>query len=144
MCDPAMRYSVLSYPSDSVAIMLENVVYLELLRRGYEVYIGQVPGGVIEFVATRQENKLYIQITLKIDSVETEEREYERLLGIRDNYPKYVLSPDEFAGGNHEGIKTMHFADFCYQVSFDVCVILINLSSYVCVYFISLRYIGFY
>jgi predicted AAA+ superfamily ATPase len=63
-------------------------------------------------VATRQGDKLYIQIAQRIDKAETEEREYGRLLGIRDNYPKYVLRTDEFAGGNHEGIKTMHVADF--------------------------------
>ena len=112
VCDPAMRYSVLGYTSDSVAAMLENVVYLELLRRGYEVCIGQALDGEIDFVATRQENKLYIQITQQIDSVKTEQREYNRLLNIRDNYPKYVLRTDEFSGGNHEGIKTMHVADF--------------------------------
>ena len=110
--DPAMRYSVLGYTSDSVAAMLENVVYLELLRRGYEVYIGQVSDGEIDFVATRQENKLYIQIAQQINNIKTEQREYSRLLNIRDNYPKYVLRTDEFAGGNHEGIKTMHVADF--------------------------------
>jgi predicted AAA+ superfamily ATPase len=110
--DPAMRHSVLGYSSDGVAAMLENVVYLELLRRGYDVYIGQVPGGEIDFVATRQAHKLYIQITRQIDGVKTEQREYGRLLDIRDNYPKYVLRMDEFAGGNHEGIKTMHVADF--------------------------------
>jgi len=118
VCDPAMRYSVLGYTSDSVAAMLENIVYLELLRRGYEIYIGQVPGGEIDFVATRQENKLYIQIAQKIDKVETEEREYGRLLNIRDNYPKYVLRTDEFAGGNHKGIKTMHVADFLLSNEF--------------------------
>jgi predicted AAA+ superfamily ATPase len=112
VCDPAMRYSVLGYTPDSVAAMLENIVYLELLRRGYDVCIGHIPGGEIDFVATRQENKLYIQIAQRIDRSETEEREYGRLLGIRDNYPKYVLRTDEFAGGNHEGIKTMHVADF--------------------------------
>jgi predicted AAA+ superfamily ATPase len=111
-CDPAMRYSVLGYTPDSVAAMLENVVYLELLRRGYEVNIGQLQGGEIDFVATRQGDKLYIQIAQRIDKAETEEREYGRLLGIRDNYPKYVLRADEFAGGNHEGIKTCHVADF--------------------------------
>ena len=118
VCDPAMRYSVLGYTSDSVAAMLENVVYLELLRRGYEVTIGQLSGGEIDFVATRQENKLYIQIAQQIDSVKTEQREYSRLLGIRDNYPKYVLRTDEFAGGNHEGIKTMHVADFLLSDEF--------------------------
>ena len=112
VCDPAMRYSVLGYTADSVAAMLENIVYLELLRRGYEVYVGQVPDGEVDFVATRQENKLYIQIARKIESEETEKREYDRLLAINDNYPKYVLRTDEFAGGNHEGIKTIHVADF--------------------------------
>jgi predicted AAA+ superfamily ATPase len=112
VCDPAMRYSVLGYTSDSVAAMLENIVYLELLRRGYDVHIGQVPGGEIDFIATRQEGKLYIQIAQRIDTVETEEREYGRLLNLRDNYPKYVLRADEFVGGNHKGIKTMHVADF--------------------------------
>ena len=116
--DPAMRYSVLGYTSDSVAAMLENVVYLELLRCGYEVFIGQVVDGEIDFVATRQENKLYIQIAQQIDSVKTEQREYSRLLNIRDNYPKYVLRMDEFAGGNHEGIKTMHVADFLLSSEF--------------------------
>lgn len=112
ICDPAMRYSVLGYTPDSVAAMLENVVYLELLRRGYDVHIGQFTDGEIDFVATKQENKLYIQITQRIDSKETEKREYGRLLSIRDNYPKYVLRTDEFAGGNYEGIKSMHVADF--------------------------------
>jgi predicted AAA+ superfamily ATPase len=116
--DTAMRYSVLGYSPDSVAAMLENVVYLELLRRGYEVYIGQVASGEIDFVATRQENKLYIQITQQIDNSKTEQREYERLLDIRDNYPKYVLRTDDFADGNHEGIQTMHVANFLLSDAF--------------------------
>ena len=57
-------------------------------------------------------NKLYIQISERIERAETEEREYGRLLSIADNYPKYVLRTDEFAGGNYKGIKTMHVADF--------------------------------
>jgi predicted AAA+ superfamily ATPase len=110
--DPAMRYSVLGYSPDSVAAMLENVVYLELLRRGYDVYIGQLSEGEIDFVATRGGDKLYVQVTQEIKSEKTEQREYERLLSVRDNYPKYVLRTDEFAGGNYEGIKSMHIADF--------------------------------
>jgi len=112
VADPAMRYSVLGYSPDSVAAMLENVVYLELLRRGYEVYIGQLTDGEIDFVATRGGDKLYVQVTQEITSEKTEHREYDRLLIVRDNYPKYVLRTDEFAGGNYEGIKSMHVADF--------------------------------
>lgn len=66
----------------------------------------------IDFVAMRQNEKIYVQVTQRIDSEKTEKREYERLLEIPDNYPKYVLRTDEYAGGNYEGVKTMHVADF--------------------------------
>lgn len=112
LADVALRYSVLGYNEDSAAASLENVVYLELLRRGYEVYIGKTPDGEVDFVATRQGEKLYVQVTQEITSEKTEKREYERLLEIHDNYPKYVLLTNDFAGGNHEGIQTMHVADF--------------------------------
>ena len=112
LADVALRYSVLGYNEDSVAASLENVVYLELLRRGYEVYIGKTPDGEVDFVATRQGEKLSVQVTQEITSEKTEKREYERLLEIHDNYPKYVLLTNDFAGGNHEGIQTMHVADF--------------------------------
>ena len=112
LADVALRYSVLGYNEDSVAASLENVVYLELLRRGYEVYIGKTPDGKVDFVATRQGEKLYVQVMQEITSEKTEKREYERLLEIHDNYPKYVLLTNDFAGGNHEGIQTMHVADF--------------------------------
>ena len=112
LADPALRYSVLGYSPDSVSAMLENVIYLELLRRGYEVYVGKLDNTEIDFIAVKQENKVYIQVAQEIGSPETERREYGRLLDIRDNYPKYVLRTDVFAGGNYEGIKTMHIADF--------------------------------
>ena len=112
LADVALRYSVLGYNTDSVAASLENIVYLELCRRGYTVNVGKIPDGEIDFVAVRQNEKLYVQVTQTISSEKTEKREYERLLDIHDNYPKYVLTTDEFAGGNYEGIKTMHIADF--------------------------------
>ena len=112
LADTALRYSVMGYNPDSVAASLENVVYLELCRRGYTVNIGKTPNGEVDFVAQRQGEKLYVQVTQEIKSAQTEQREYERLLEITDNYPKYVLRTDEFAGGNYEGIKTMHVADF--------------------------------
>ena len=95
-----------------MASSLENVVYLELCRRGYTVYIGKIPDGEVDFVAERQGEKIYVQVTQEIRSEKTERREYDRLLAIRDNYPKYVLRIDEFTGGNYEGIKSMHVADF--------------------------------
>jgi hypothetical protein len=76
------------------------------------VNVGKVPGGEIDFVAERKNEKLYIQVSQETNSEATERREYDRLLGLRDNYPKYVLRTDDFAGGNYEGIQTMHVADF--------------------------------
>ena len=112
LADVALRYSVLGYHADSVASSLENIVYLELCRRGYTVYVGKTGSSEIDFIAVRQNEKIYVQVTQEIRSEKTKEREYERLLAIHDNYPKYVLTTDNFAGGNYEGIKTMHIADF--------------------------------
>ena len=88
LADTSLRYSVLGYHSDTVASSLENVVYLELCRRGYTVYIGKIGEAEVDFVATRQNEKIYVQVTQRIDSEKTEKREYERLLEIRDNYPQ--------------------------------------------------------
>lgn len=118
LADVALRYSVLGYHADSVASSLENIVYLELCRRGYTVNVGKTSDGEIDFVAVRQNEKIYVQVTQKINSDKTEKREYNRLLEIPDNYPKFVLTTDEFAGGNYEGIKTMHIADFLLSTEY--------------------------
>ncbi len=112
LADTSLRYSVLGYSSDTVAASLENIIYLELCRRGYTVYVGKAGDGEIDFAAVRQNEKIYVQAAQSISSEKTKEREYGRLLDIRDNFPKYVLSLDNFSGGNYEGIKNMHVADF--------------------------------
>lgn len=112
LADVSLRYSVLGCTVDSVAASLENIVYLELKRRGYDVYIGKIKDKEIDFVATKQNEKIYVQVTQEIKSEKTQKREYEQLLEIRDNYPKYVVMADNFAGGNYEGIKTMNIVDF--------------------------------
>lgn len=66
LADNSLRYSVLGYNSDSISASLENVVYLELCRRGYTVHIGKTSDGEIDFVATRQNEKLYVQVTKEI------------------------------------------------------------------------------
>ncbi len=118
LADVALRYSVLGYDANSVAASLENIVYLELCRRGYTVNVGKTDGGEIDFVAERQNERLYVQVTQEIRSEKTAKREYERLLEIRDNYPKYVLTTDAFAGGNYQGIRTMHIADFLLSTEY--------------------------
>lgn len=118
LADPALRYSVLGYNADSASAMLENIVYLELLRRGYTVYVGKLEGYEIDFIATKAGEKIYVQVAHEIKSDSTREREYGRLLEIDDNYPKYVLLNDEYAGGNYQGIKTIHIADFLLSKDF--------------------------
>lgn len=112
LADPAFRYAVLGYDPNAVAATMENVIYLELLARSYAVNVGKLDSAEIDFVATKQDKKLYLQVCYAINSTETEQREYDRLLDIRDNYPKYVVRLDDLAGGNHEGIQTVHLADF--------------------------------
>ncbi len=112
LADSALQYAVLGYDPKNTAAMLENIVYLELLRREYTVNIGKLHESEIDFIAHKGNDKLYVQVTKEINSTKTEAREYDRLLEIDDNYPKYVLRTDAFAKGNHKGIKTMHIADF--------------------------------
>ena len=112
LADISLRYAVLGCTIDSVASSLENIVYLELKRRGYDVCIGKYKDKEIDFVATKQNEKIYVQVTQEIKSEKTQKREYEQLLEIKDNYPKYMVLTDDFAGGNYQGIKTMHITDF--------------------------------
>ena len=118
LSDPALRYSVLGYHVDSVAAMLENIVFLELLRRGYDVSVGKLGSYEVDFIATRREEKIYVQVAKEIRDEKTRQREYGRLLDINDNYPKYVLLDDVYAGGNYQGIKTIHIADFLLSKDF--------------------------
>ena len=112
LADLSLRHAVLGYSPDSIPALMENVIYLELLSRGYDVYVGKFADTEVDFVAMKQENKLYVQVTYEINRDDTEKREYGRLLDIKDNYPKYVVRMDDLAGGNYEGIRTMHIADF--------------------------------
>ncbi|MDR1100885.1 MAG: ATP-binding protein [Clostridiales bacterium] len=113
--DASFKHAVLGYDDTDLTGILENIVYLELCRRGYDVYVGKYNENEIDFVAERQGEKLYIQVAEEIKKQDTKDREYGNLLKIQDNYPKYVLSTGELAGGNHEGIKLMHIADWLLE-----------------------------
>ena len=94
----------------SVAAMLENIVYFELRRRGYQVYIGKNEKKEIDFVAVKRDERIYVQVCRNLP--EESDREIENLLEIIDHYPKYVVTLDELAGGNINGDKIVHVADF--------------------------------
>lgn len=114
LADTVLRHAILGFNKDSIASLLENVVYIELLRRGYDVFIGKYNDLEIDFVAEKQGEKLYIQVAQEIRSEETMNREYNNLLKIQDNYPKYVLSTQDFVA-DYEGIKSMHIADWLLE-----------------------------
>lgn len=102
LADSSLKYALLGYNPTSAASMLENIVYLELCRRGYEVYTGKDDAREIDFVGVRQNDKIYIQVCRQLP--ENSDREIGNLKLIKDNYPKYVLTLDEMAVGNIDGI----------------------------------------
>ncbi len=91
---------------------LENIVYMELLRRGYNVTIGSINGKEIDFVAEKRNEKLYIQVTYVMEKEDTISREFEPLLAIRDNYPKFVISMLDEIDMSRDGIRHMNIRDF--------------------------------
>lgn len=104
--DLGLRYFVLGRKIGDYGHILENVVYLELLRRGYDVYIGKVDDYEVDFVAINNNGKMYIQVceTLKDNENKTLERELRSLRKIEDNYEKLILTSDKIPVSNEEGI----------------------------------------
>lgn len=111
IADHGIREAVFGGNTQSIQLILENIVYMELLRRGYIVTIGRVGDKEIDFVCTRQADKIYIQVTYLLASDETISREFGVYDNIRDNYPKYVVSLDEF-DMSRNGIKHRNIRDF--------------------------------
>ena len=94
-----------------INLILENIVYLELLRRGYEVTAGRTGDKEIDFVCDKRGEKLYVQVTYLLASEETVNREFGAYDSIRDNFPKYVVSLDEL-DMSRNGIKHRNIRDF--------------------------------
>lgn len=94
--------------------IMENVVYLHLLRQGFKVDVGILRAGEIDFVATRGDKRIYVQVTYLLASDETIAREFGNLAAIKDNYPKYVVSMDPVSGGldDYPGIQHLHLREF--------------------------------
>ena len=110
LADASLKYCILGFRPQSIAAMLANIVYFELRRRGYEVYIGKNETKEIDFVAVQRDERIYIQVCRTLP--EESDREISNLLEIKDNYPKYVVTLDELATGNVNGVRIVHLADF--------------------------------
>ena len=113
LSDISFKYSQFGYNTKGIAAALENIVYLELRRRGYEVYVGKDVDKEIDFVAIHRDEKIYVQVCRELPTESN--REIDNLLKIKDNYPKYVVCMDRLAMGNENGVKLVHIADFLLQ-----------------------------
>lgn len=109
--DHGIREAIYGNNMRDIQQVLENIVYMELVRRGYEVYIGKVEQQEVDFVARTGADKCYVQVTYLLASEETVEGEFSVLEKIPDNYPKYVVSMDEIERGRN-GIKHMNIRRF--------------------------------
>lgn len=112
LVDLGLRFNVLGYRKNDISQLLENIVYLELLRKGYKVYVGKEQNREIDFIAIKRNEKLYIQVTYVLHNDKVIEREYKPLRKVEDNYPKLVLSLDKMPIGVQEGIQWMNIIDF--------------------------------
>ena len=111
IADHGIREAVFGGNMKDINLILENIVYLELLRRGYSVNVGRYGDKEIDFVCHKQDEKLYVQVTYLLASEETVQREFGIYDNIRDNFPKYVVSLDEF-DMSRNGIKHCNIRDF--------------------------------
>lgn len=110
--DISIIYATMGNRDRMISGVLENIVFLELKRRGYKVYIGKLDNTEIDFVAEKNGNKMYIQVAYKLENQQTINREFDNLLAINDQYPKYVVTMDEFWKDSIEGIQHLYITDF--------------------------------
>ena len=110
--DLSVIYALMGYRNRMISGILENVVFLELKRRGYQVFVGKLDDKEIDFIAEKQGKKIYVQVAYKLENEQTAEREFATLLAVKDQYPKYVVTMDEFWKETVEGVKHIHIADF--------------------------------
>ena len=113
LSDISLKYALLGYNRKMLDGALENIVFLELKRRGYEVYIGKNGTKEIDFIAIRRDEKIYVQVCVEIPKGSN--REVENLMEIKDHYPKYVVTLNDLDVGIENGIKIVHLTEFLLE-----------------------------
>ena len=111
MADHGIREAVYGSNLRDINLVLENIIYMEMLRRGYKIHIGKIKDKEVDFICTRQSQKIYIQVAYMLASPETIAREFGIFREIPDNYPKYVISMDEI-DMSRDGIIHCNIRDF--------------------------------
>ena len=110
--DIGMRFMLLGFRQADAGHILENTVYLELLRRGYDVYVGKVDDFEVDFVAQNSKGITYFQVALSVRDEKTLERELRPLAAIRDHYPKIILTLDDDPEMHYDGIRRINARDW--------------------------------
>lgn len=110
--DLGIRHIEIGYRDNDIGQLLENVVFNELLVRGYDVYVGKEGEREIDFIANKGQNRIYIQVAYLLATPDVINREYRSLLAVKDAYPKIVLSMDKLPQGPREGVKHQYLLDF--------------------------------
>lgn len=110
LADVSFRYALFGYNRKMLDGVMENIVYLELRRRGYDVYVGKNNTKEIDFIAIHKDEKIYVQVCVQIP--ENSNCEVGNLMEIRDHYPKYVVTLNEMDVGIENGIRIVHLRDF--------------------------------
>lgn len=110
--DIGLRNYLLGFRDRDTGHALENIVYFELMRRGYDVVIGKIDNAEVDFIATKADDKLYVQVTESMTSETVRNRELAPLMKIRDNYEKIILSLDTGLENSFEGIKSLNVLDW--------------------------------
>ena len=113
--DIGIRNKLIGLRNTDYGHVLENIVYLELLRRGYEVTIGKIGSLEVDFVASKPNEKIYYQVSATIMDEKTRERELRPLESISDNYPKYILTMDQTVFNDYSGIRVKNIIDFLLE-----------------------------
>ena len=113
--DIGIRNKLIGLRNTDYGHVLENIVYLELLRRGYEVTIGKIGSLEVDFVASKPNEKIYYQVSATIMDEKTRERELRPLESISDNYPKYILTMDKTVFNDYSGIRVKNIIDFLLE-----------------------------
>lgn len=111
LMDLGFYKSILDEKQENRGHLLENLVYLELLRHGYKVTIGTLGNMEVDFIARKGNEKLYLQVAYSIENEKTELREFKPLLKIKDNYPKYIITTDKL-DKSKLGINHIHIINF--------------------------------
>lgn len=115
LSDVGLLYATMGYRDRMISGILENIVFLEFKRRGYTVFVGKYLDREIDFIAEKQGHKIYAQVAYKLESEQTAEREFSALLAVKDQYPKYVVTLDDFWKESIEGVQHVHLSDFLLQ-----------------------------